>query len=226
MSGAPRRAQITLTTPKNTATLQIDAQYKTTQLTALFTYVQATIEETCEDFEISPVYVFKHYKNLYDSENKLTGVELDLIDIRSTKQPHADSFFALNKTTGAISQVRRVFVNNMFFVNKFVMNEPYMPKSKLLEFSNISKVEGFQGKQTTDKPTFYYTWDTTITTDQDEIGYKLTLWNERINMFENPQCTAYRFVYDNDFMLEDPIEEPRAPVVPSRKRLPRKSSKQ
>lgn len=234
---ASRRAQITLTSPKKAATLLIDSQYKSTQLTALFNYVQTLIEESLsapERASVSPVYIFKHFKTLFDTENnKISGLEMDLIDIRTGSGAHSDSFFGLNADTEALKQIRRVFINNNFFISKYVLNECHLPRARILKFKHVEKREGFQGSKSNGKTVdFFYVWDTAIPTREDEMYHYLNQWNERMASFENANYAAYDFEYINsidgsEYSTEE-IEAPATPILaaPARKRAaPRYSKK-
>lgn len=214
-ASSARRAQETLITPARTGTLNIDAQYHNTQISALFMYVFSLLNETTEYKEVRPIFVLKFNKKLTDEAGQTTSILYDLIDIRATANPNSDSLFGFNDSFAELRKVRSVFVNNKFYISHYLANEAYLESLPIVEFFNVMKVSTYQNKKTRklDGPVSYYAWNTYIVTDANELYHRLNAWNKRIMEFENTASAAYLFEYavaDNEEALQIP-ENKRSP---------------
>ena len=216
MSTETARQQIVLTSPKQGDSLRIDAQYHSVPVTALMRYVNTLKTELDLDETISPIYVLKFRREMWDApKEKIIGLVFDLLDIRATSNPMSDSFFDLNEHTQKLQDISNVIINNNFFINKFILNRSYMPTVMIVELHNIRHEQNYTSAKTKkDLPqNGFYAWDTIVITDADEIYKDLSLWNLRLGRFENPHASIYNFKYAFNLEME-------ATKGPARKRSP------
>lgn len=222
-----KREVITLTTPKKTASLKIDKEFKNTQFHGLIGYVSDVVDKYCDGHSnLSPVYVLKFFKEFKDQKDNVSSLLFDLVDIRSRIHPDSESLFGLNKVTGAISQVRRVFINNKYFIHKYLINREFM-KREIIELSDFKRIDS---KDEAGKDIVYYAWATSVITNEVEIYKILNKWNARNNVFDSRAAGMYTFEYlvPVEESAEEEVEEEQIPApvqIPAKRSAPRTSKK-
>lgn len=213
------RPQITLTSPSKNATLDIDKQYRSVQLSALFNYVETLIADGVAGNANNLIYLMKFNREIRNDTGKVTSLIFDLVDIRKGASMRSPSFMESNPAAAELGQIRRVFVSNMFFVSRYLLNMRVIPAAGLVEFSNVHRVKGMQSDSE------FYAWDSTIVTRPEKIQRGMTAWNARDQNFESSAAADFGFIYElsdgSDSVEEEEEEEEeiKAPkVVPPAKR--------
>lgn len=186
-------------------TLVIDDKYHSTQLQTLYNYCNRVVPNS------APAYFLKYTRTILNEDGKPKSLMFDLIDIVDTNAPQNGSLMDLNAETAEMQKVRRVFISNQFFVQKFLQNDELCLNNRVYELSDV-KLEKSSTSNEDGSARYFYSWTTKVITNKNTLYKLLNKWNERMVRFDNPICASYIFKYE--------VEEIEAPPAPVQKRAP------
>lgn len=183
----------------NGSILNIDPEYHSTVITQVFKYAEKqcllNLNKKRHFNSFHFVYILKFHKVCNSSETSAskgkTALLFDLIDVFSDDDLKT-SLLTLDRGFCELANLRRVFIYNKFFLNKYLSVDSLADRSKIIMINHVGANESLAPNG---EKIRYYTWKTTVPNDTTSLVGLINTWIARTAKFESEQSAHYPFEF-------------------------------